>query len=621
MRYTVTLFVLGLFLLVGNAYAQKTDYVFNVPVSDSFFAPFRVGGHSGARGVFGPCDLDKDGKIEVLVTEYSGGGRVHVIENVGVDTWELVYSTPWADSTSSSRNGRYAVCGDLDGDGMNEIIFPSGYGYSATNPNVVNGIYKMGLWVYEYTGQDNNYGDMPAAIDDFEGGTLLPNRWIVEQMRVVDVDGDGNQEVLFPNNGNNAGDNWYIVSVTGDIGSGFEVWNHELILNSRTPVSRGGGSPYAILPADLDGDGTYELSLHSWNNFNFINGDVTGPDTYVFPDSMGYFHASSGDHVALFGGTVVDINGDGDDEVFYPNLYTGQLAVLNYEAGEDVLKVTADNLIFPLIDGPTALGITHGDMDNDGHPELIGAGYAYNPSNYMAGEPSYFVRIAEFNNKAGDNDPENPANYSVTDVETGMDIDTLSFDIVYRDSAGVKTKYYENHPGAPLFPAKLSYLGDPDNDGEREVAVSFQGVVDSVYVYDEVWQDTVYVRTLREARAVPVRAFMRVIASNGLTVRITDERVILPSDYVLSENYPNPFSTRTYFRYTLPINKTISVRVYDVTGRLVKTLVAPQEQMAGTYEVSWDGTNDAGELVANGTYFYTLEFGNFRQVRKMVLIR
>ncbi|AEN74743.1 FG-GAP repeat protein (plasmid) [Rhodothermus marinus SG0.5JP17-172] len=326
--------------------------------------------------------MDGDGLVEVLVTDYSGGGRVYVIENKGVDTWELVYATPWMDSTSTSQNARYAVCGDLDGDGKGEFMFLSGRSYSATNPLVGQLNLRPGLFVYEFTGTDDDYGTGPASIYDFPDD--LPDRWVSEQMVVADVDGDGQQELLFPNNGrNNRYDNWYILSVTGDIGSGFEVWVEEARISSRAsegfdPVNRGGGSPYAILPADLDGDGTYELSMHSWNNFNFTNGDVLGPDQYQFPDANAqnvYVRASSGDHVALFGGVVVDINGDGDDEVFYPNFYTGQLAVLNYESGENPLEITTDQLIFPLLEGPTNLGITTGDLDGDGHPELIGAGY------------------------------------------------------------------------------------------------------------------------------------------------------------------------------------------------------------------------------------------------------
>ncbi|MEX0747667.1 MAG: FlgD immunoglobulin-like domain containing protein, partial [Rhodothermales bacterium] len=107
----------------------------------------------------------------------------------------------------------------------------------------------------------------------------------------------------------------------------------------------------------------------------------------------------------------------------------------------------------------------------------------------------------------------------------------------------------------------------------------------------------------------------------GLSVKIVDERIIMPTDYKLSENYPNPFNPTTSFSFTLPLDKSVSVRVYDITGREVKTLVNNQFRAAGTHEVTWDGTNNAGASVSSGTYVYSLEWGQFRQSRTMVLVK
>ncbi len=623
MRKATTLAVTLLFLSAGSALGQQTDFAWNVSLSEDIMAPYTAGIHSGARAVSGPYDLDGDGKMEVLVSDYTGGGRVHVLENVGVDTWELVYSTPWNDSTATTGNNRQSIGADLDGDGLGEIIFFSGRSFSEFNPNL--GALPPGLYVYEFTGNDNDFGDMPASIYEFDGD--LPDRWRTDQMAVADIDGDGVQELMFGNNGSdNRYDDWYVLSVTGDIGSGFEVWVQEVRLSSRAtedfdPVDRGGGSAYAIHAADLDGDGNMDLSMHSWNNFNFTNGSVTGPDTYVFPgagDPNVFLHASDGDHVSLFGGAVIDIDGNGDDEVFYPNLFTGNVSVLNYEAGEDVLQVTTDNLILGLIPGLSALGLTAGDMDGDGAPELIGSGPSYTSGSFEAGEPPVWVRIAEFNG----GDPEDPSAYSVTEVSFPDDM-IDAFDLVVRDSAGVVTEFREDGDQGPEFTAKLAYLGDPDNDGWNEVALSFQGVDDSTFVFDEVFnpQDSTFTRTVREAHANPSRVFLRVVAGNGLTVKIEDERVVLPSDYVLEQNYPNPFNPSTTIRFSLPLDKNVSVKVYDVAGRLVRTLVNDRLLSQGAHEVTWDGTNDAGVSVASGTYLYSLEYGNFRQTKTMVLLK
>ena len=96
---------------------------------------------------------------------------------------------------------------------------------------------------------------------------------------------------------------------------------------------------------------------------------------------------------------------------------------------------------------------------------------------------------------------------------------------------------------------------------------------------------------------------------------------MLPSDYVLEQNYPNPFNPSTTIRFSLPLDKKVSVKVYDIAGRLVRTLVNDRLLSQGAHEVTWDGTNDAGVSVASGTYLYALEYGNFRQTKTMVLLK
>jgi len=618
-RFSLFLLLFG----VGSAFGQQTDFAWNIGLSTDFQAMYTDGLHSGARSVAGPYDLDGDGKSEVIVSDYTGGGRVHVLENVGVDTWELVYSTPWNDSTATTGNNRQAIGADLDGDGKGEIIFFSGRSFSDFNPNISD--FPPGLYVYEFTGTDNDYGAMPAAIYTFPDD--LPDRWRTDQMAVADVDGDGRQELLFGNNGSdNRYDDWYILSVNGDIGSGFETFVEEARLSSRDtedfdPVDRGGGSAYSILPADLNGDGMMDISMHSWNNFNFTNGTSTGTDTYVFPgatDANVFLHASAGDEVSLFGGVALDINGDGDDEVYYPDLQTGGVSVLNYESGEDIMQVTTDNLIFDLIPGFTSLGITSGDMDGDGAPELIGSGPSYTSQMFDGGQAPIWVRIAEYNG----GDVEDPANYSLTDVPFPDDM-IDAFDTVNRDSAGVMTVLREDGPQGPEFTSKLAYLGDVDGDGWNEVALAFQGVDDSTFVFSEVFNpaDSTYTRTTTSATANTNRVFMRVLAGNGLVVKIENDPVILPTDYTLEQNYPNPFNGSTAIRFKLPLDKVISVKVYDISGRLVRTVVDNQRFAEGTHEVTWDGKSETGTQLASGSYLYSLEYGNFRQSKTMVLIK
>lgn len=88
----------------------------------------------------------------------------------------------------------------------------------------------------------------------------------------------------------------------------------------------------------------------------------------------------------------------------------------------------------------------------------------------------------------------------------------------------------------------------------------------------------------------------------------------------LEQNYPNLFNPGTNIAFTVSHASRITLRVYDILGRLVKTLVDGQKA-AGSYTVKWTGTNNAGVLVASGVYLYRLQAEDFVQTRKMVLLR
>lgn len=90
-------------------------------------------------------------------------------------------------------------------------------------------------------------------------------------------------------------------------------------------------------------------------------------------------------------------------------------------------------------------------------------------------------------------------------------------------------------------------------------------------------------------------------------------------------NYPNPFNPETWIPYSLAEPGVVTIHIYNVSGRLVRTL-ALGRRPAGRYlkkdeAAYWDGTDDFGQPVASGTYFYTLEAGDFVATRKMILIR
>ncbi len=102
----------------------------------------------------------------------------------------------------------------------------------------------------------------------------------------------------------------------------------------------------------------------------------------------------------------------------------------------------------------------------------------------------------------------------------------------------------------------------------------------------------------------------------------TENENIIPDNFNLYQNYPNPFNPRTTIKYSIPIVETghapsvlISLKVYDVLGREVTTLVN-EEQSAGNYQVTFDGSK-----LSSGVYFYKLKAGSFEATRKLILIK
>jgi len=94
----------------------------------------------------------------------------------------------------------------------------------------------------------------------------------------------------------------------------------------------------------------------------------------------------------------------------------------------------------------------------------------------------------------------------------------------------------------------------------------------------------------------------------------------LPEVYAIHQNYPNPFNPTTSIKYQLPEESMVNLTIYDVMGRKVMSLINSY-RAAGYHSVQWDATNDLGQPVSAGMYIYTIQAGDYREVRKMILLK
>ena len=95
---------------------------------------------------------------------------------------------------------------------------------------------------------------------------------------------------------------------------------------------------------------------------------------------------------------------------------------------------------------------------------------------------------------------------------------------------------------------------------------------------------------------------------------------LIPDQFFLHQNYPNPFNPTTRIQYDIPISKFVNIDIYNLKGDKVKALLRRKVDV-GYNSVIWDATNDLGQPVSAGMYIYTIQAGEFRQTRKMVLLK
>ena len=91
-------------------------------------------------------------------------------------------------------------------------------------------------------------------------------------------------------------------------------------------------------------------------------------------------------------------------------------------------------------------------------------------------------------------------------------------------------------------------------------------------------------------------------------------------DFILFPAFPNPFNPTTTIRYSLSEGSRVSLKIYNVIGERIKTLVE-DFQSPGEKSAVWDGRNDHGQLVSSGVYIYKLEVGEFASARKMIFVK
>jgi len=111
--------------------------------------------------------------------------------------------------------------------------------------------------------------------------------------------------------------------------------------------------------------------------------------------------------------------------------------------------------------------------------------------------------------------------------------------------------------------------------------------------------------------------YIKIVISEQLSVpkKIQNVVQIVPDKIALEQNYPNPFNPATTINYQLPQKSYVTLKIYDILGSLVKTLI-DQEIEAGYHSIRWNASG-----LASGVYFYRLNAGSFVSTKKLILMK
>ena len=145
---------------------------------------------------------------------------------------------------------------------------------------------------------------------------------------------------------------------------------------------------------------------------------------------------------------------------------------------------------------------------------------------------------------------------------------------------------------------------------------SFETIDTSFTDMEYEMNETYFYRIVAVDYAGNISDYSETVEATVLSIDIDQ----IPQVFALHQNYPNPFNPTTQITYDLPEDALVNVTIYDMTGRIVRTLIN-MEQTSGYRSMQWNAANDAGQSVSAGLYLYTIQAGEFRQTKKMVLLK
>ena len=485
------------------------------------------------------------------------------------------------------------IISDLDSDGLKDIYFGSEYealhGYNIYGEEIDGFPFQSTDRVRSSPaiGDVDNDGSMEIVFGNSAGKLYVINYDGTQQLAytilgfiegapaLVDVDGDQDLEIIF--------------TTTTTSGGQLYVIHHNGITMSGFPKELGS---MWVGPAvhDIDNDGAYDVVCTTYDKEVYaidVNGGEIKPG---FPfTAQGRFDISP---------TLVDVDSDGDYEIVVGS-NSGELYVLHHDGTIFAEYNTGDDI---------RGGISVCDLNNDGQLDLLFGGYddkihVWDP---VANEilPGWPVDL-EFNILS---EP------LIADLDGDGQVEVLA-----ARKTGKIFAYESDGSMMSNFPIAVDgsiestpAIEDIDNDGDLEIVIGSTSGLEVIDIKSSA--------ELMDSWSVYRGTMQRTGVYDASVMSVGGKENIVPDKFYVSSNYPNPFNPTTRFYIDVPEAGNLSVKVYDVNGKLVKELIDTYVNK-GRVQSRWSGKNEFDMMSPTGIYFLRVETSSNYHVQKLALVK
>jgi hypothetical protein len=557
-----------------------------------------------------------------------------LLDSVGTGFTKILAIVENPDPNNRDRVAQQIIGGlDLNENGKKEFLYVTDNTFSGGRDGGARG---YSLFLYEYDPGTSSYKNIwYYSIEDTIGGSF-PN------FCICDLDGDRHLEVAlgmnydanYPHPGANP--NRLLIFEFGPEPLPTEpiaTWNFE------NPNRTGNTRPNALIAGDVDNDGIQELGIafRAWNGSakGVVIASLQNSEYGPFSTFDSEVYDTTTVTATIFGtARITDLDNDGKKEFCFG--YGGSPKVVLYEANSANSYTRYEwNLgAGTTFKGGTSFSMQQSDIDLDGKNELlIGSNSSTNADLYVVKDIPSLDKFDSTKIFRIGNIPAVPS-FTYTQEFRGLaagDIDGDGKTDIFMCNGGRVWRF--EYKGTGSITDSANYVSDivyqDVTDGTRFRWVGFTGDVYSrsmgVAATDMSGNNKpeLLIANQRGGYADSTYTKVIILESNTVVQRVNSPDHAIADRFELSSNYPNPFNPSTTILFSVPrsmANSYVELSIYNSLGQKVKQLFQGQIP-AGNYSARWNGTMESGSIAASGVYFYTLRAGEFRDTKRMILMK